>query len=147
MMTIKEFCTDKQSLTLKELGFDEPCFGYYVDGELRGVNLGMEELGGVKPYYERFGFHTINNHHIENKIVVTSPLKQQAFTWFREQHGLYSSIVPKKSFPDNYVTGIEWYVEICGGDGKEIGPDGTYTYEEAENACLDKLIEIVKNNQ
>ena len=60
-----------------------------------------------------------------------------------KNHGLYSSILPKKSYPDNYVSGVEWYVTICGGDGVEIGPDGTYTYEEAELECLNKLIEIV----
>ena len=77
----KEFVTYEIALELKQLGFDEPCFGYYVDGELRGINLGMEELGGVEPYYQRFGFHTLSNHDIDNpnKLVVTATTYSQAF--------------------------------------------------------------------
>ncbi len=138
----KEFCTYEQSLALKDLGFDEPCFSYYVDCELRGVNLGMEELGGVKPYYERFGYHTINNHHIDNKnkIITSAPLKQQAFRWFREKHGLdYNTINP------NMWTTFSFIIN----DIPNKNPITTHldfsTKEETEDACLDKLIEIVKN--
>jgi hypothetical protein len=148
-----EFCNYNQSLALKELGFDEPCFGYYVDGELRGVNLGMEELGGVKPYYERFGYHTINNHHIENKdkIVVTSPLKQQSFKFFREKYGYYSEIRVGFTQIDGSI-GYEWWIWEPNGieewSPEAPGEEWSYdTYEDAENACLDKLIEIVKNKK
>ena len=76
---------------------------------------------------------------------ISAPLYQQAFRWFREKYGLYASIVPKKSYPDGYVSGIEWVVNICGGNGDEIGPDDIFTYKEAELECLKRLIEIVKN--
>jgi len=147
----KEFCTCKQSLALKDLGFDEPCFSYYVDCELRGVNLGMEELGGVKPYYERFGYHTINNHHIDNKnkIITSAPLKQQAFRWFREKHNLCGEIYTVNMGAIDYTFQIrDLYSEDVKHDNFEAytgGYIGTFsTYEEAEDACLDKLIEIVK---
>ena len=125
----KEFIPYEESLELKELGFDETCFGYWyteqekynkIDIQLATIDF----LKGEEDY-------------------ILAPTFSQAFRWFRKNHGLYSSIVPKKSYPDNYVSGVEWYVTICGGDGVEIGPDGTYTYEEAELACLKKLIEIV----
>ena len=119
----KEFIPYEQALELKELGFDEPCFGWHHSK------------------FHTFEIETVNSNTIDSSIY--APLYQQAFRWFRKNHGLYSSIVPKKSYPDNYVSGVEWYVTICGGDGVEIGPDGTYTYEEAELACLKKLIEIV----
>jgi len=127
----KEFIKYEQALELKELGFDEPFNPfdtfYYRNGDLCEANKDAVE------YFNSF-----------NDEVVLAPLYQQAFRWFRKNHGLYSSILPKKSYPDNYVSGVEWYVTICGGDGVEIGPDGTYTYEEAELECLNKLIEIVK---
>ena len=144
---MKDFVTYEQASELKELGFDEPCFGYYVDGELRGINLGMEELGGVEPYYQRFGFHTLSNHDIDNpnKIVVTAPTFSQAFRWFREKYNLDGSV--------NYdpFSGLKRaYFNIGGGEpnstGDLIDHDSEYysSYEEAELACLIKLIEIVK---
>ena len=91
----KEFVPIDLSLKLKELGFDEPCFGYYVDGELRGINLGVEELGGIEPYYQRFGFHTLSNHNIDNpnKIVVTAPTFSQSFKWFREKYQIFPEVL------------------------------------------------------
>jgi len=122
----EQFLTYEQALALKELGFDEP---YYFATYLDSANL--------IPREEEDGWDLSKG--------IIAPLYQQAFRWFRKNHGLYSSILPKKSYPDNYVSGVEWYVTICGGDGVEIGPDGTYTYEEAELECLIKLIEIAKN--
>jgi hypothetical protein len=136
----KEFVTYEIALELKQLGFDEPCFGYYVDGELRGINLGMEELGGIEPYYKRFGFHTLSNHDIDNlnKIVVTAPTYSQAFRWFREKYNLFGQV--------NIRT---YYIYEISNDGITIKMVSQYdkllnTYEEAELACLQKLIETVK---
>ena len=132
----KEFVPPTESLELKELGFNEPCFGYYVDGELRGINLGHEGLGGIKPYYKRFGFHTLCNSDINNteKSVVTAPTFSQAFRFFREKG--YDVNVQKESegvYFGFYWSGVAWVIV---GEG---------TYEQAELECLRKLIEIVKN--
>ena len=131
----KEFVPPTESLELKELGFDEPCFGYYVDGELRGVNLGHEGLGGIKPYYKRFGFHTLCNSDINNmeKSVVTAPTFSQAFRWFRENHNLHHEIE---------YNGYEYLGYVSGMTANIFK-----TYEEAELACLKQLIEIVKEKQ
>ena len=151
----KEFVPYTEALELKQLGFDEPCFGYYVDGELRGINLGMEELGGVEPYYQRFGFHTLSNHDIDNlnKIVVTAPTYSQAFRWFREKFGFYYTI-----WPEFYKNGINfnwqirWYLPkdkwtkyVISDGTMQYGDNGEYpSQEDAQLACLNKLIEIVK---
>jgi len=129
----KEFIPYEQVLALKELGFDKSCFGYYnIDPQLKNPAFNM-----VKPF--------------EHIWCLPAPLYQQAFRWFRETHGLYSSIIPKRSYDkidlsndDSYISGLEWYIEISGGDGIDIGPDGIYSYSEAELACLKQLIEIVK---
>jgi len=60
---------------------------------------------------------------------VNAPLYQQAFRWFREKYNLHILI--------NVKDGI-WYFE-------RFSINGFNTYEEAESACLDKLIETVKN--
>ena len=140
-----EFIPYEQALELKELGFDEPCFGYYADSKLRGVNLGIEELGGIEPYYQRFGFHTLNNHDISNsnKVVVTSPLYQQAFRWFRETHEYYTDLFVDDNKTFGFcITYFTYTVRI----DKPI-QRGFNTYEEAELACLKRLIEIVKTNE
>ena len=136
----KEFTPYQEALELKELGFDETCFGYYVDGELRGINLGMEELGGVEPYYQRLGFHTLSNHDIDNpnKIVATAPTYSQAFRWFRDVYNLKSCIMFRTSMEDNKEY-YDWLIK-----GQEVVYRHFNTYEEAELACLQKLIEIVK---
>ena len=137
----KEFIPYTLAVELKELGFDEPCFGYYVDGELRGINLGIQELGGVEPYYQRFGFHTLSNHNIDNqkKIVVTAPTFSQVFRWFREKYGLWQIVMQN--------TDKDWTYDIMTIIGMVDYKifDVFDTYEEAELECLKKLIEIVKN--
>jgi hypothetical protein len=139
----KEFVPYGLALELKQLGFYEPCFGYYVDGELRGINLGMEELGGVEPYYQRFGFHTLSNHDIDNpnKIVVTAPTYSQAFRWFRDVYNLKSCIMFRTSMEDNKEY-YDWLIK-----GQEVVYRHFNTYEDAELACLKKLIQIVKENK
>jgi hypothetical protein len=118
-----EFCTYKQSLALKELGFDEPCLAYYNKKELFSFpQICNEPLEG---------------HYIKMSNRLCTPLKQQAFRWFREKYKLsYPS--PFYQPQDNVYYNWTSYPEIIW--------DVQYkTYEEAESACLDKLIEIVKN--
>jgi len=128
-----EFVKYEEAKALNELGFSKPCFGYYVKDtkEFRLINGNLFS----------------NNSYTGTKdFLFTTPTYQQAFRWFRKEHGLYSAIVAKKCWPDQAVTGVEWYMEICGGNGKELGCDGVYSYEEAELALLKKLIQIVKEN-
>ena len=113
----KEFVPYEESLDLKELGFDEPCFTWYWDDI--GLYKGLE-----------YGNHNKREH------VVSAPTYSQAFRWFRDNHGFYNQIHKGYGWEGiirNSVNGdIEWN-------------DGTYNSpEEAELACLRKLIELVK---
>ena len=145
----KEFVPYELAVKLKDLGFDEPCFGYYVDGELRGINLGIEELGGIEPYYQRFGFHTLNNHDIDNpnKIVVTAPTFSQAFRWLLNRHNLYGIIIPTETMNWTFktMTVVEDVIEVP--PYNHVDANDYSTYEEAELACLEKLIEIINNTK
>ena len=122
---MKDFIPYEQALALKELGFDEPCFAYYKDkGDGQHVLL-RNSIGGSQN----------SKHH---NFDCTSPLYQQAFRWFRENYNLSHEI--------SYAGNIEEYPAyvkdyIYGNNG--ISPS-VFTYEEAELACLKKLIEIVK---
>jgi hypothetical protein len=69
-----------------------------------------------------------------------APLYQQAFRWFREKHGIMYTV-------DNNIVGNTFhgsYTKI-NSDYESDYTDDFDTYEEAELACLKKLIEIVKN--
>jgi predicted GNAT superfamily acetyltransferase len=75
-----------------------------------------------------------------NSSTYTSqPTYSQSFRWFREKYDIHSYI---EVFSDNtfdYVTVSDDF------EGKDYGDGPFNTYEEAEQACLDKLIEICKN--
>jgi hypothetical protein len=142
----KEFIPYEQALALKELGFDEPCILLY-----RGLD--------TQPVCQMgYHFKTEKNsdYSDETNYWITVPTFSQAFKWFREKYGLYYYITP-----EFYINGINfnwqvlWYLpkeewtdhNISGGTFM-YGDNGEYpTQESAEQACLDKLIEIVKNTQ
>jgi hypothetical protein len=115
----QEFVPYEQALTLKELGFEEPCFGYYTGDKMHLV---------IRPLMLRAN-------ELES-YVVTAPTFSQAFRWFREKYGYLSNI---HDFNGNFKATLS-------GNCNWLG-SWTKTYEEAELACLIKLIEIVKNNE
>jgi hypothetical protein len=123
----KEFIPYEQALELKELGFDEECIGWYPNNSaalsLHGVFIGKPSLGSYK-------------------LLAYAPLYQQAFRWFRERYLLHHEI----ACGDNvfwFRYGKNGYISILSIDTNN---DSYWqTYEEAELACLKKLIEIVKN--
>jgi hypothetical protein len=125
-----EFVSYEIALALKELGFDEPCFGYYLENE-EWTPASYSMKGTIYP----------SNSDLL-KDWVSSPLYQQAFRWFREKYGLFSEIQPY------LIIGTRWRYTITNRNNSSGLPhkEGFETYEEAEQACLDKLIEIIKNN-
>jgi len=133
----KEFIPYEQALVLKELGFDESCFGRYYYKEsypMLNPNSGETELVFEFGQYIK-----------QTEITILVPLYQQAFRWFRDNHNLFGCIDLQCSNP------AYWYIRV----DDIIENDFVYhsedyrikykTYEEAEDACLDRLIEILKN--
>jgi len=131
----KEFIPYIEALALKELGFDEPCFGYYY-----------HENSFTKCRPQIYYSDTFNECNRNEEIPLDSckaPLYSQAFRWFREKQNLYGA----------YMMGDDWnnfYFHIWRNDTMTktfvTSSNWVYeTYEEAELACLIKLIEIVKN--
>ena len=126
----KEFIPYEQALALKELRFDEPCFGCYELSELRDYKKGLEVSWIMT-------LNTLNGYRIYDDGTQTSaPLKQQVFRWFREKYGLISWVEGKKMFMYRMESPIE-------SDG-QLNCSPFITYEEAELECIKKLIEIVK---
>ena len=72
-----------------------------------------------------------------------APLRSQVFRWFREKklHNTFPSIIQTRNWATLYRI-VEWHP---GNDSTSIITSDYYdTYEEAENACIDKLIELAK---
>ena len=115
-MIEKEFTPYQESIELKKLGFDKPCFGFYE----RGKKLVIQEC-------EITDFHS-------DSLQCVAPTFSQAFRWFREKFG-YLSYIDMDTYSFYRYT-------IYKGRGISEAP--YETYEEAELACLRKLFEIVK---
>lgn len=127
------FCSYSRSLALKELGFNEPCFRFQ-----NNISDIIEEKGWV------------NWNEVEQ--FVSLPLKQQVFRWFREKYDIHYSIDRECSQHD-HKWGYNWSLYNYTGIFDEYltshpnAPTGEWiyeTYEEAEDACIDKLIELIK---
>jgi hypothetical protein len=126
-----EFVTYEQALALKELGFKEDCLASYYHA---GKRLGIGE-------YINHGNYTI-----------LAPLYHQAFRWFRERYGLEVILCPDAL--NNPEKKLREYKIISYDKSMVLEPiaephwwtrEGCFkTYEEAENACIDKLIEMAK---
>ena len=130
----KEFVPYELAIKLKALGFDEPCFGYYGKGVL---SIEIIKSGKI--------FTNEDSIYFDKDSSCLAPTFSQAFRWFREKNyyitintyiGLYS-----KPFGIHiefvYETGRMDWIDFAGESDFE-------TYEEAELACLTKLIEIVE---
>ena len=114
-----EFVLYEQALALKELGFDEPCFGTWDRPDKLWTG---NPVNGILDIPED---------------IVLAPLYSQAFRFFREKY--------------NLRVWVEWGSEYIScsriqyGDGRKKDIGYHSTNEEAEQAALDKLIEICKN--
>lgn len=121
----KEFIPYEQALELKELGFDEPCFGFFNITWTKTNELLFPQYAGELENWN-------NSQHL-----ASAPLYQQAFRWFREKYNLPSNLELLSNGWD-YVIYLDVTEEIDFNEGPFS------THEEAELACLIKLIEIVK---
>ena len=141
----EEFIPYEQSLALKELGFDVPCVSYHKiiqfgknEPELMG---GYTQINTPKNFNDDNYKHLGDNYniHIKSSNYVSIPTYHQIFRWFREKHNFdieigisfgsvnYSSkVVDRQNYKFPYI------------------PGSFVTYREAEDACLNKLIEILK---
>ena len=140
----KEFVPYNEALELKELGFDEECFGLFV----KDKSLLIKQMPNQQECEQYFGG-------------ILAPTFSQAFRFFREKYNLRNSIMDFDFIIDKRI-GIKWDYEISIIGSNKLDENGNYkvlvdysiddetrefkTYEEAELACLQKLIQIVKDN-
>jgi hypothetical protein len=139
----KEFVPYELAVKLKELGFVDECMAYYT---ISLTEVEHKEDGTTGPFGWKKGevffekrFFKNNSQGIdgsnENWLEVGAPLYQQCYRWFREKYFIVGYIVPKNGKYTYYIISNNIKTEM----------NGFKTYEEAELACLDKLIELVES--
>lgn len=117
----KEFIPYEQAFVIRQLGFKEECLGLWQ-------NLKSGKYLVVDDEYDRkYDVPVLG-------ADIGAPLYQQAFRWFREKYQISPSIHCMSE------QGNSWRYHIP----NEGGETNFSTYEEAELACLCKLIELVK---
>ena len=121
----KQFVTYEIALAMKELGFNEPCFGYFDKNE------NLEWFAG------NIGVAHWNLPNIDN---ISAPLWQQVIDWFIEKYQLHIYI----DFYDTYTFAIKCekdkYYNRFGSCEMELK-----TYNEAREQAILKAIELCKN--
>jgi hypothetical protein len=137
---MKDFVPYKESLELKSLGFDEPCFGIYQKN--KKVNIGKV---GSPPEFPK-------NPTCWN---CSAPTFSQSFRFFREKYGLECVIDINTKFINNFQPVEKLYkIQIIKSDEYSTERHNKLldtklniaSYEEAELECLRKLIEYAKAN-
>jgi len=140
----KEFIPYNLALELKELGFDEPCLAKYsidIVGETIPHFRYNNRIRQAESIDEGIWF----NHNLDKEHIWSAPTYQQAFRWFREKYGIHSWIINAE---DNGNVFKPFFRIKTGKDIFDQHMIDWYeSYEEAELACLEKLIEIVKENK
>jgi len=119
----KDFVPYQSSLDMKELKFDEPCFGQYAFKKLELINTPLRSSDLT----------------ISEGNFIAAPTFSQCFRWFREKYQIIFCYEPclKKDLTYIFFIYVEW-------SGEKVFVIESKYNEEAELACLIKLIEIVK---
>ena len=130
----KEFIPYEESLELRRLGFNELCICWHDSSCICWYNskkeLGVDILIG-------FGLSDVlfDQEKMDSDDHCLAPTFSQAFRWFREKHSLCIVIKPI----DDKKLDLGYNLLKNG-----LIMNAHLTYEEAELACIRKLIELIK---
>lgn len=125
----REFINYEQALILKELGFNEECFGNWGNVGEKEPHLSNSKTDNQSQYYGQ---------------ICSAPLYQQAFRFFREEFKISSEVCIEanhRNDPNKWMFSLTYLERNTYSHSKTT----YHSYEEAQSACLDKLIEIVKS--
>ena len=128
--TSKDFIPYEEALAIEKLGYDEDDFMavwyYRLDGEALILDIPIND----------------HSYMAERWLKIPALTYSQSFRWFRDNHKLVGFV--EVGIEKGYYT----YQVYNNNGNMQLGTTTlhfNYTYEEAELACLKKLIEIVKN--
>lgn len=124
----EELTLYEEALALKELGFNESTFGYWLSNKTR--HIGTESSVAMLAAFS-------------NLTYFKAPTYSQAFKWLRNKYELFGYV-----YPNDYQKYGYRVVEVKTPENKELIYDwGTKdTPEEAELICLKELIKLIKKD-
>ena len=140
-----QFVTYEIALKLKELGFDEECFAYYLDKKFY-----LERLGKIKNNKQlilSYKKHTTNH--------ISAPLWQQTMNWFREEMLIEILILPQDK--SGCAPTPLYFIAIWSYEGEQITELFNSTaklnllhygeYREAREQAILKAIALCQNKK
>ena len=142
MKTIKDqFCSFEIAKELKDLGFDEPCFGAFNADEELIYGINIKDM----KYFLKY--------HKEDDAVL-APLHQQIIDWFREKHDI-CIMVSRSYYFDTYINSYTYTAIFNKYENKELksihrvrdadDDDIFHSYNEARKFAILKAIELIKS--
>ncbi|MFW6225475.1 MAG: hypothetical protein ACOC3V_00785 [bacterium] len=122
-----QFVPVELAIKLKELGFNDPCFGYF---DIKGLNAHKHPKNPMN----------LNSNWVEDKknTIVSAPIYQQVFEWFRMVHEI-------DIYPMNYKNGYTFIINQNKDNYVYWRNKMPYSYDKARDICIKKLINILKN--
>ena len=127
----EQFIPYEQALELKKLGFNEPCFAFYGLSRDDYKTIRLSIFQNLKTDY------LSDLHHLD--VTCDAQTFSQAFRFFREKYMLSGEIYIFKNIWNFDIEDIKNSMQLYTSDITSY-----YTYEDAELACIRKLIEIAK---
>lgn len=129
-----QFATYEIALALKELGFDEPCFGYYND-----ANTDPEISLPVAVDVVCLKFN-----------LVKAPLWQQVIDWFREKYNIhiwvyYCMILDSHFYQIRHELNSNSYNHYS--NDLDSNKMHEFTYKQAREQAILKTIELCQNKK
>lgn len=136
---VNQFVTYEIALKLRELGFNEECFGYYKTY----LSDNTPELIIIKCNYNSGKYITI-----PEEFHVDAPLWQQAIDWVREKHNLHIKFMINDSYDVNDKTWEFKIFDIDWGGDRVVHTlykgKGFKTFNEMREFAICKSIELIK---
>lgn len=134
----KEFVPYELALRMKQLGFDEKCYGAYSIFQHNKWKLHLDFLG-------------VKNQWFKSTVACTAPTFSQSFDWFEDTFQLYPSIVVDQTSYPKYAYEIARFFgnpkkladKEWGWNEMILSPNLYRTKMEAKISCLKMLLEIV----
>lgn len=137
----KQFVSFEIALKLKELGFDEPCLGWFIENDSYPDKKG--DLRG-----------TMLENPVKNKLIglLSAPLLQQVIDWLNSKHNIEVSVFQLSKTQSAYgITFLECYPERYNEDDMYEYTNTTQimnqiVLEEKRNIKIPSATEIAKEN-
>jgi len=138
-MINKDFTLYPEAFELKQLGFDEPCFGIHYYKESYPM---LNPQSGETELVFEFGQYIK-----QTEVATLAPTYSQAFRWLKENYELDSEIHMNHEYGVKFYTYLVFKLEKLIVSHKSGYAVKQNTYKEAELACLREMIKIIKEKQ